>query len=45
VATNAGTAGSSLQRLFVAALRAGRWVRDETTLGARGRSLAYQAVD
>jgi glutamyl-tRNA reductase len=45
VAAAAGTAGASLCRLFAAALKAGVRVRDETTLGARGRSLAYQAVE
>jgi glutamyl-tRNA reductase len=44
-AATAGTAGASLRRLFAAALKAGDRVRDETTLGARGRSLAYQAVE
>lgn len=41
----AGLAGASLSRLFPAALLAGARVRDETTLGARGRSLASRAVD
>ena len=36
----AGMAGSSLCRLFPAAMLTGRRVRDETTLGVQGRSLA-----
>ena len=44
-ATTAGTAGASLNRLFAAALKAGSAVREQTTLGARGCSLAYRAVE
>ena len=44
-ATAAGTAGASLNRLFAAALKAGSAVREQTTLGARGCSLAYRAVE
>lgn len=44
-ATAAGTAGASLNRLFAAALKVGSAVREQTTLGARGCSLAYRAVE
>jgi glutamyl-tRNA reductase len=44
-ATRAGTAGATLRRMFLAAIRAGGEVREQTTLGARGRSLACQAVE
>lgn len=39
------SAGPVLTRLFSTALLCGRRVRDETSLGAQGRSLARQAVD
>jgi glutamyl-tRNA reductase len=41
----AGMTGSSLSPLFAAALRCGHQVREDTTLGAQGRSLARQAVE
>jgi glutamyl-tRNA reductase len=41
----AGTTGPILSRLFPAALRSGRQVRFETSLGAHARSLGRQAVD
>jgi len=44
-ATAAGMTGPVLGRLFPAAMRSGRQVRAETTLGEYGRSLARQAVD
>ena len=42
---SAGMTGSVLGRLFPAAMRSGRQVRAETSLGEYGRSLAHQAVD
>lgn len=41
----AGRVGSTLGRLFPAALRSGAQVREGTALGAQGRSLACRAVD
>lgn len=41
----AGRVGSTLGRLFPAALRCGAQVREGTALGAQGRSLACRAVD
>lgn len=41
----AGRVGRTLGRLFPAALRSGAQVREETALGAQGRSLACRAVD
>jgi glutamyl-tRNA reductase len=44
-AQTAGMTGSTLNPLFSAALRCGLRVREETTLGAQGRSLARRAVE
>jgi glutamyl-tRNA reductase len=44
-ATNAGLAATALSRVFGAALKVGSQVREETTLGARGRSLACRAAE
>ena len=44
-AAAAGMSGPVLGRLFPSAMRSGRRVRAETTLGEYGRSLAHQAVD
>lgn len=41
----AGMSGGALGPLFSAALRCGLQVREETTLGAQGRSLARRAVE
>jgi glutamyl-tRNA reductase len=41
----AGLTGPALGQLFPAALRCGREVRERTTLGAQGRSLARRAVE
>lgn len=43
-AVAAGAAGAELHRLFQAALRAGRRVQAETTLGATGATVAGQAI-
>jgi glutamyl-tRNA reductase len=44
-AAAAGMTGTVLGRLFPAAMRSGRQVRAETSLGEYGRSLAHKAVD
>lgn len=44
-AVAAGMTGPVLGRLFPAAMRSGRQVRAETSLGQFGRSLAHKAVD
>ena len=44
-AQTAGLTGGSLEPLFQAALGCGRQVRERTTLGAHGRSLARRAVE
>jgi len=44
-AAAAGMTGPVLGRLFPAAMRSGRQVRAETSLGEYGRSLAHKAVD
>jgi glutamyl-tRNA reductase len=44
-AQSAGLVGSSLGRLFPAALRCSERIRAETSLGQRARSLAQRAVD
>src|SRR5262245_30752525 len=44
-AQKVGMTGRTLGQLFPAALRCGTRVREETTLGAQGRSLGHRAVD